>query len=192
MMEEAYSNSSANISYMDKYRKGQIESVEKIESGTSEGVGPPKSINGYEKIKKFREKAGLRPYSIDSGDTVASVTVNNKTYFGVNSTITKESQKSSKALRQKWLKEIEWVPPKRTALKHLGHAQSLTHAESHSLIRAFERHGSLPKKVRMYIDRKTCNICRDELPALLKRLGVDELEIFSGGTTKPIIIKATK
>jgi len=44
----------------------------------------------------------------------------------------------------------------------------------------------------MYVDRKTCNICRGELPALLKRLGVDKLEIFSGGTTKAIIIKATK
>ena len=158
----------------------------------NEGVSNRKSITGYEGIERFREKAGLKPYSIDSGDTVASVTINNNTYFGVNSTITKESQKASKALRQKWLNEIEWVPPKKTAPKHLGHAQSLTHAEAHSLIRAFEREGSLPKKITMYVDRKTCNICRGELPALLKRLGVDELEIFSGGSTKPIIIKATK
>lgn len=68
----------------------------------------------------------------------------NKTYFGVNSTITKESHKATRELRQKWLREVEWVPPKKNNPKHLGHAQSLTHAESHSLIRAFEKQGSLP------------------------------------------------
>lgn len=152
-----------------------------------------KKIEGYDGIERFRKKAGLKPYSIDSGDTVASVSVNNKTYFGVNSTITKESQKASKELRQKWFKEIEWVPPKKSQPKHLGHAQSLTHAESHALIRAFERQGKLPKNVTMYVDRKTCNICRGELPAILKRLGVEELEIYSGGITdNPIIIKAIK
>ena len=36
MMEEAYLNSSANISYMDKYRKEQIESVDKIDSKAPE------------------------------------------------------------------------------------------------------------------------------------------------------------
>ncbi|MCY7993386.1 T7SS effector LXG polymorphic toxin [Bacillus haynesii] len=147
---------------------------------------------GYEKLKRFREIAGLKPYSVNSGDTVASVTIKNRTHFGVNSTITKESQKATRELRQKWLKEVQWVPPKKSTPKHLGHAQSLTHAESHALIRAYERHGSLPKKVTMYVDRKTCNICRGEMPALLKRLGVEELEVYSGGHAKPIIIKATK
>ena len=36
MMEEAYLNSSANISYMDKYKKEQIESIDKIESEAPE------------------------------------------------------------------------------------------------------------------------------------------------------------
>ncbi|MGH1049511.1 deaminase [Bacillus cytotoxicus] len=79
------------------------------------------------------------------------------------------------------------MPPKKNNPKHLGHAQSLTHTKSHSLIRAFEKQGILPGKVTMYVDQKTCNICRGELPALLKRLDVDELEVFSGGNTKPII-----
>ena len=37
MMEEAYSNSAADVSYMDKYRKEQIESVDKIESEAPDG-----------------------------------------------------------------------------------------------------------------------------------------------------------
>ncbi len=59
----------------------------------------------------------------------------------MNSSITKESQKATRELRQKWLKEVQWVPPKKNNPKHLGHVQSLTHAESHSLIRAFEKQG---------------------------------------------------
>ena len=191
-VESKIALSKVNGNEILELRKNVFSKIDDVGKSGVEGGSNRKSITGYEGIERFREKSGLKPYSIDSRDTVASVTVNNKTYFGVNSTITKESQKASKALRQKWLNEIEWVPPKKTAPKHLGHAQSLTHAEAHSLIRAFERQGSLPKKVTMYVDRKTCNICRGELPALLKRLGVDELEIFSGGSTKPIIIKATK
>lgn len=42
----------------------------------------------------------------------------------------------------------------------------------------------------MVVDRKTCNMCRGELPALLKALGVEELTIYSGGLPEPIIIKA--
>jgi len=41
-----------------------------------------------------------------------------------------------------------------------------------------------------YVDRKTCNICHGGLPALLKRIGVEELTIFSGGSKTPVIIKA--
>ncbi len=150
------------------------------------------STKGYEKIKRFREKAGLEPYSISSGNTVACIEIDGKNYFGVNSTITQQSKANTRELREKWLNEIEWVPPKKRAPQHLGHAQSLTHAEAHSLIRAYEKQGKLPKKITMYVDRKTCNICRGELPCLLKRLGVEELTVFSGGTSKPIIIKAVK
>lgn len=42
------------------------------------------------------------------------------------------------------------------------------------------------------LSEKICNICCGELPAVLKRLGVDELEIFSSVNTKSIIITAIK
>ncbi|MCI9080098.1 MAG: hypothetical protein HFH68_14515 [Lachnospiraceae bacterium] len=171
--------------------RGYVHNDEKIEH-KGLGISDEDIIEGYKKIESFRKKAGLKAYSEDSGDTVAYVVINRKTYFGVNSTITKESHAASIELRRKWLKEIEWVPPKKKIPKHLGCAQSLTHAEAHSLIRAYERQGTLPEKVTMYVDRKTCNICRGELPALLKRIGVKELKVFSGNSRKPIIIKATE
>lgn len=140
----------------------------------------------------FREKAGLPPYSPTSGDTVARVEVNGRAFFGVNSSITEQSRIATKELREKYLKEIQWVPPKKKVLQHLGHAQSLTHAESYALIRAYERMGELPKRMTMYVDRKTCNMCWGEMPALLKHLGIEELEVFSGDSKVPIILKAAK
>ncbi len=148
--------------------------------------------NGYAQIAKFREKARLQPYSLESGDTVAMVKVNGRIYHGVNSGITENSRLATRDLRNKWLNEVDWVPPKKNAPKHLGQVQSLTHAESHALIRAYERQGALPQQLTMYVDRVTCNICRGEMPALLKRVGVDELTIYSGGSTNPLIIKAIK
>ncbi len=162
-----------------EYQKGVIGN----KSGSS-------SINDmYDRIAKFREKAGLQPYSIDFGDTVAMVEVNGKHYFGVNSTISEQSKIATRPLRQKWLEKIQWSSYKQSTPKHLGHTQSLTHAEAHSLIRAFERQGSMPKKVTMYVDRKTYNICRGELPALLNIIGIEELVIYSGGSDIPTIIK---
>jgi len=150
------------------------------------------SQDGYDEIKKFREQSGFQPYSDDSGDTVAMVEIEGQKFFGVNSSITKELQAETKELRQKWFEKVNWVPPKKNVPKHLGHVQSLTHAESHSLIVAYERLGKLPKNMAMHVDRKTCNMCKGEMPALLKHIGVEELKIFSGGSTKPMIIKAVQ
>ena len=105
------------------------------------------------------------------------------------STISEQSKIATRPLRQKWLEKIQWSSYKQRTPKHLGHAQSLTHAEVHSLIRAFERQGSIPEKVTMYVDRRTCNICRGELPALLNRIGIEELIIYSGGSDIPTVIK---
>jgi deoxycytidylate deaminase len=150
------------------------------------------SKDGYDEIKKFREQSGLQPYSDESGDTVAMVEIEGQKFFGVNSSITKESQEATKELRQKWFKKVNWVPPKKNVPKHLGHVQSLTHAESHSLIVAYEKLGKLPKNMTMVVDRKTCNMCKGEMPALLKHIGVEELKILCGGSTKPMIIKAVQ
>lgn len=55
----------------------------------------------------------------------------------------------------------------------------------------------------MTVDRATCAWCRKELPVLMKHLGIEELEIYSGdldeplkqgeengGVKKPLILKA--
>lgn len=146
--------------------------------------------DGYSEIKKFREREGIQPYSEDSGDTVARIEIEGQAFFGVNSSITPKFQDATKELRQKWFEKVNWVPPKKNIPKHLGHVQSLTHAESHSLIEAFEKLGKLPQKITMYVDRKTCNMCKGEMPALLKHIGVRELTIFNGGNAESLILKA--
>ncbi len=75
---------------------------------------------GYDEIKKFREQSGFQLYSDESGDTVAMIEIECQKFFGVNSSISKESQEATKKLRQKWFKKVNWVPPKKNAPKHLG------------------------------------------------------------------------
>lgn len=167
----------------------EVEKTEKM-SCTQMQKNISDIMNGNEKNELFRKQKGIQPYSLTSGDTVANITVNDTTYFGVNSSITPDSKEDTKELREQWLRKIQWVPPKKTAPKHLGYAQSLTHAEANALMNAYEAEKALPKKITMYVDRKTCNICKGELPIILKAMGVEELEVYSGGSMKPVIIKA--
>ncbi|PTM57535.1 pre-toxin TG domain-containing protein [Desmospora activa] len=158
-----------------------------------------KAESGYIEIQRFRRILNMPRYSLTNGrtGTVARVEVNGRRIFGVNTSLIKNSKYAPRDmdLRRRWLREVNWVPPKKNKPNHLGHAQSLSHAESHALIRAYERMerlgGQLPKKLTMVVDRPTCNICRGEMPALLKRLGIEELTIYSGGRDA-IIIKAIK
>jgi hypothetical protein len=147
---------------------------------------PPK-VSGYKRIEQIRKENNLPTY--EERTTVAFVEVEGKEYFGYNSTITTEFQSLSLPIRTKWLNKIDWSSKNYTSLSQ---AQALSHAESYSLISAFEARGSLPSKIIMYVDRSTCNICRGQLPYVLKGLKVSEVEIFSGGSTKSIIIKAAK
>ncbi|MCB9225919.1 MAG: deaminase [Chitinophagales bacterium] len=141
----------------------------------------------YDDIVNFRKLKKIPKYILEDGasGTVAKIEINGKNFFGINSSFVPESI----SLRKKWFDKISWVPPKKSVPKHLGYTQSLTHAEAHSLIEAFEEMGSLPKKVIMYVDRPTCNICKGELPIIMKAMGIEELAIFSGNKIEPLLLK---
>lgn len=149
-------------------------------------------LKNYDELERFRSEQGYGSYSLDSKDTVASIKIGDETYFGVNSSISPESKAATIESRRKWFSEIAWSPPKPSNPSHLGHTQSLSHAESHSLLQAYEKLGSLPSSVTMTVDRVTCGICLGELPIILRHVGVEELKVFSGGKTVPTIIKAIK
>ncbi|WP_299248053.1 deaminase [uncultured Aquimarina sp.] len=140
----------------------------------------------FDDLAVFRENNDLPKYKREDGSTgtAAKTDIDGTDFYGLNSKLSPEA----KALRQKWFEQIEWVPPKKTQPKHLGHAQSLTHAEAHSLMNAFEAKGSLPKEVNLYVDRPTCNMCKGELPALMKAMNIETLNIYSGGSNTPMIL----
>ena len=52
MMEEAYSNRTADVSYMDKYKKEQIGSVDKIESEDPDGGNPSRIFKNTQELLK--------------------------------------------------------------------------------------------------------------------------------------------
>ena len=65
--------------------------------------------------------------------------------------------------------------------KRLNQVRALTHAEAHSLMRAYERLGSLPKEVTLHVDRLTCNFCagRNGLEQLRQFFGIEKLTVVS-------------
>lgn len=71
-----------------------------------------------------------------------------------------------------------------------GDAQSLFHAEAHSLMRAFEKTGgNLPSEMTMYSDRVSCSFCQKNLPVLMREMNVDKLMLkFKDGSS--MLLKA--
>ena len=60
-----------------------------------------------------------------------------------------------------------------------GKTQFLTHAEASALIAAHEKLGSLPPHMTIYVDRGTCDFCKNHLPTLMKFLGIETLNIVN-------------
>ncbi len=144
------------------------------------------AATGYEKIIDFREQNGINAYDKSKKNTVAHIQVEGKNYFGANSNLLVPPLKEKVLERNRRLfGEIKWVPPMAKPPKHPGRAQSLTHAEASALLRVSENVKPMPKKITMTVDRVTCNWCRRELPVIMRHLGVEELEIYSGDLDEP-------
>lgn len=142
--------------------------------------------DGYERIIEFREKNQISGYDKASKNTVAHIRVGDTDYFGVNSNLMVDELKEKVLERNRTLfQEIEWVPPRSKPPKHAGHTQSLTHAEATALLQLSGNCNPMPKKITMTVDRTTCGWCRKELPVLMRHLGIEELEIFSGDLNDP-------
>lgn len=105
------------------------------------------------------------PVKGDGNGTVSLFKHNRQNTFGVNSSLLSDN---SKDLARKWRKQLGFGN---------GKAQFLFHAEAHSLMRAYDKFGSFPKNVDIFVDRITCSNCKAYLPDLLKEMGVDELTI---------------
>ena len=137
----------------------------------------------YNEIARFRQKAGLPPFdNSKKAGAVARIEINGKVTYGINSGFqktTKAKQLHRKEIFDTALKEdFPWA-------SNWSQVESLKHAEAHALLRA-ARKGKLPKSVTMYVDKTTCSWCQQQLPALMKHLGIEELIIYSGGSTIPI------
>ena len=141
-----------------------------------------KSLDSTQQLTSFKSKSSL----LDS-DTVAFVSVNGKSVFGVNSGAQKRIADSlgkenvGLELRKKFLESIQYTGGL-TGRKLNPGAQALLHAESHSLMRASIKFGDdLPKNLTMHVDRRTCNQCSGVagLPQMIKLLKLDSLVVHS-------------
>ncbi|MGH2375000.1 MAG: deaminase, partial [bacterium] len=140
-------------------------------------IGPTQgAAAAYERVARFRAKTNL-----GESDTVAFVPVNGRNYFGVNSGA---QPQEALALRQEFLTKVQQELGVLEG-KTLNRVQAFTHAESHALMRAYTRQGSLPSEVTIYVDRISCNFCAGKTGVNLLRqvLGIKKVTMVSPGRT---------
>jgi hypothetical protein len=153
-----------------------------------EGVRRNLKDNPWDIIDRFRGKVdGINPLGDkvpkigDGTGTVAFVDQGQdgvRKVFGVNSSlISDESKNLGREVFQKMQSEGLL-----TGAKSYGNgaAQVLTHAESHALMRMWERSGKTALgEVVMYVDRFTCANCRKYIPEVMQALGVTKLTVYT-------------
>jgi tRNA(Arg) A34 adenosine deaminase TadA len=135
-------------------------------------------------LQRFRSKTNLS----EADDTVAYVTGKGiDKVFGVNSGAqTKAAQELGEAnvgldLRKKYFTRVQNELKEYEGKMMNLVAQPFLHAESHSLMRATERYGQLPKVLVLHVDRPPCNQCAgtNGLSVLVRLFSIDELTVIS-------------
>jgi len=139
------------------------------------------------RIAAFRElhnipALDLTPKTGGETGTAAYVRIGNKEFHGLSTTLEREYLKiDTLALRKQVLSDIQTQLGKLKGASINGSGQFLTHAEAEALINAQRELGTLPKKLTLFVDRPTCNMCGggadNGLPLLAKLYGIDELTV---------------
>ncbi len=135
-------------------------------------------------LQRFRSKTNLS----ETDDTVAYVTGKGiDKVFGVNSGAqTKAAKELGEAnvgldLRKKYFERVQNELKEYEGKMMNLVAQPFLHAEAHSLMRATERYGQLPKVLVLHVDRPPCNQCAgtNGLSVLVRLFKIDELTVIS-------------
>jgi hypothetical protein len=149
-------------------------------------------------IAAYRQAHGmpaidLTPVTGGPTGTVASVRVNGREIYGLNTTLERQYLGvDTLAARREVLQQIQQQLGKMPGATIERSAQFLTHAEAQALINAHRTAGRLPERVTLYVDRPTCNMCagstetatENGLRVLAELYGVRELTVIDslGGT----------
>jgi hypothetical protein len=145
-------------------------------------------LKALQEIVRFRQLNSLPPLDLTPRTggptgTVAYVKEGGKEFYGINTSLERDVLKiDTLALRKQTLEEIQTKLGKLPGATINGRGQFLTHAEAEALMKAQLELGTLPKKLTLYVDRPTCNMCSggkdNGLPILAELYGVEELTVI--------------
>jgi hypothetical protein len=156
------------------------------------------SAEASNRIAAFRQQHGipaidLTPVTGGPTGTVASVRVNGRDVFGLNTTLERQYLGvDTLAARRAVLQQIQKDLGKMQGATIERSGQFLTHAEAQALMNAQREFGKLPERLTLYVDRPTCPQCFGSmeeptergLRVLAELYGVKELTVIDslGGT----------
>ena len=138
--------------------------------------------NSLQRLSEFRKQNKLPDFDPDNGETGTSayIKVDGKEFIGLNTSLGRSIGKDSIELRKQTFARVQTELGKLKGKKFSPDGQAFTHAEADALIKAEKELGKLPKKMTLYVDRYTCNMCygKTGLPLLAELFGVEELKVI--------------
>ncbi|TGX55005.1 hypothetical protein E5A73_06085 [Sphingomonas gei] len=159
------------------------------------GDAPPfrsadKIKDEIDKLMEFRATALLPDFSQDAdAGTVARIALGGEEFHGTSAGLDPPNYSLRNERRQKIYKELI----AKFGLKDTGptsqDAMFLGHAEAEAMLLAYDHFGRLPEVLEIYVDRSTCNDCRNNMMRLAKMLGVKELRVYYLNQTNPPLVR---
>jgi RHS repeat-associated protein len=151
----------------------------------------------YQQLAALRERAGLPPFdpAVGATGTAASALVEGSGIqrFGLSPKFSPGQQELKQLVFEAMRREGYF--PGANVNRGSGGAASLIHAEGNSIIRSWIAHvrqtGQYPKRMSVVSDRQTCDLCERGLPWLIEFLNLERVEVYSGGSTVPLVISPT-
>jgi hypothetical protein len=143
-----------------------------------------------DKLMDFRATALLPDFAQDAdAGTVARITLGGEEFHGTSAGLDPPNYSLRNERRQKIYKELI----AKFGLKDTGptsqDAMFLGHAEAEAMLLAYDHFGRLPEVLEIYVDRSTCNDCRNNMMRLAKMLGVKELRVYYLNQTNPPLVR---
>ncbi len=150
---------------------------------------PEQISTRLEDVASHRQQRQLPKYSQRNGETgtVAIAEVGGERFYGTNSTLDPEHYSLPIEERRLILEKLH-QGGRIQELQTLQDAQFLSHAEAEALTRAFKQLGQLPEVVELFVDRPTCQSCRNYLLQLAQDYGASEIRIYYRNQSNPPLI----
>ena len=159
------------------------------------GDPPPHRDNKHiqdeiDEIMDFRSSALLPEFSQDADTgTVARIVLGGEVFHGTSAGLDPPNYSLRNKRRQEIFDRLRTEFGLKVPDDLSQNAMFLGHAEAEAMLLAYDHFGRLPEVLEIYVDRSTCNDCRNNMVLLARMLGVKEVRVYYRNQTNPPLVR---